>query len=300
MVGVDRRTMVTPPSFVARILGIAMLAGIWSSTNMAVASPPNRLAALHAVLSTPSSKIDFARAKLTLDKLVDPKIDVEASLREIDGMTARLRAFAGNAATNRQKLNAVRRFIYESGPWNDRRPFSYDRTDPFGRKIGNKLLANYLRTRQGNCVTMPILFLILGNRLGLPVTLSTAPLHIFIKYRDDESGGYVNLETTSGALPARDAWIRRNMPMTDAAIRNGLYMRALDAREALAVMAETVLEDAMRRRQYREAVAIADAMLAADARNVDAILSRGSAYGVLAQTAFVEAEGLGWQRPPGP
>ena len=65
----------------------------------------------------------------------------------------------------------------------------------------NKLISTYLATRRGNCVSMPILMLIIGERMGLDLALSTAPLHIFIRHR--EGGREVNLEATSGGHPAR-------------------------------------------------------------------------------------------------
>ena len=67
-----------------------------------------------------------------------------------------------------------------------------------------------------------MLFVALAQRLGLNATLSTAPDHMFVKYTDDVTGKTVDLETTSGAYPARDAYIRQNMPMTDASIANGI------------------------------------------------------------------------------
>ena len=47
---------------------------------------------------------------------------------------------------------------------------------------------------------------------------------------DGASGRIFNLETTSGAHVTRDEWYRSNLPMTDAALRNGLYMRPLSRR----------------------------------------------------------------------
>lgn len=44
---------------------------------------------------------------------------------------------------------------------------------------------------------MPFLFIILGDRLGINVTASVAPLHVFVKFTD-ENGVIHNLETTSG------------------------------------------------------------------------------------------------------
>ncbi len=58
---------------------------------------------------------------------------------------------------------------------------------------------------------MPILFLVLEEEwIGLNVTLATAPLHIFVKWRDAESGQSWNLEVTSGAGFTRDDWYRRS------------------------------------------------------------------------------------------
>jgi hypothetical protein len=136
------------------------------------------------------------------------------------------------------KLSALRRVIYESGAWNGGRPFAYDHADPLGQNVRNKLIATYLATRRGNCVSMPVLVLIVGERMGLNLALSTAPLHIFLRHTE-ESGREINLEATSGAHPARTLWYRQNLPMTDRAIESGLYMRTLSRWEAVAHMAST-------------------------------------------------------------
>jgi len=95
-------------------------------------------------------------------------------------------------------------------------------SDPLGQNPTHDLLTSYLASRKGNCVSMPILFVILGERLGLNVTLSTAPLHVLVKYTDAQSGVTYNLEATSGGGFTRDAWYRQNLPMTDVAIANGI------------------------------------------------------------------------------
>ena len=52
-------------------------------------------------------------------------------------------------------------------------------------------MSNYLATKLGNCVSMPALFVIIGRKIGIDVTLSLAPEHMFVKFRD-ESGVYIN------------------------------------------------------------------------------------------------------------
>ena len=200
---------------------------------------------VRAVMTTPDDKVDFAAAKLTFDKLYDPTTDIAGRLRDIDGMAQTIRTMAGPSAPSRVRLIMLRKYIYEAGAWNSDKPFQYDLGDPFGQKPVNRLLSTYLVTHRGNCVSMPILFAALAQRLGLSATLSTAPNHMFVKYMDDVTGKTINLETTSGAYPARDVYIRQNMPMTDQAIANGIYMKTLSKKEALAVMADIVLERAV-------------------------------------------------------
>jgi hypothetical protein len=71
---------------------------------------------------------------------------------------------------------------------------------------------------------MPILFLIIADRLD--VALVCAPNHIFVRYAAPD-GHVFNLETTSGAHPARLDWFRQEMPMSDRALSSGLYMRSI-------------------------------------------------------------------------
>jgi regulator of sirC expression with transglutaminase-like and TPR domain len=134
---------------------------------------------------------------------------------------------------------------------------------------------------------MPILFLIVGERMGLNLALSTAPLHIFLRYAD-ESGREINLEATSGALPARTIWYRQNLPMTDRAIESGLYMRTLSRREAIAHMASTVVDFLMAEGRYQEAIAVAEVVLQHYPRDSYTMVKLGTAYAELMRIEFFE------------
>jgi len=58
----------------------------------------------------------------------------------------------------------------------------------------NICLAGLLRSRRGSCVSMPLLYLVLGQRLGMPVNLVTVGRHYFIRW--EEAGYRMNIETT--------------------------------------------------------------------------------------------------------
>lgn len=262
------------------ILGVIQTTGSFGAERPASRSTryePDIARAVRTVLVKADKNVNLAKVKLTFDKFVDPKIDVQQSLRQIDQMARSVSVMAGPAASNDQKLTALRRYIYEAGDWNGHKPFSYDLTDPLGTTIANKLLPTYLSRRRGNCVSMPFLFIILADRLELKVTASVAPSHVFVKYTDDITGKLYNLETTSGGHPARDVWYRQNMPMTDEAIRNGVYLRPLTKKETLALMASTVMEHLLAVGRYQDANRVAAVILEFYPTFVGAMVSQAEA-----------------------
>ena len=226
-------------------------------------------------------------AKLAFDQVIDPSIKPAEITAELDKMARTASDMAGPGAPEGRKLAALQKLIYVAGPWNDNRPFSYDLADPNGQDIRHKLLSNYLQSRRGNCVSMPILFLLLADRMGLNgAALADAPLHLFIRYTN-VAGRQFNLETTSGANVARDVWMRQQAPMTDKAIENGLYLRPLTRREAVANMAETIVEYLIDAGRYEDAIAVSEVILKNYPRDVFMMVKEGTAYGDLLNAEFI-------------
>ncbi len=242
---------------------------------------------LRAILQQPEQEIDFAKAKLTIDKQIDPTVDVETGLKKIDAMVAQIKAMSDFGPSSTAKLLALKRYLYEPGEWNSFQPYQYNLDDPLGTRIGNKLLPTYLASKKGNCVTMPLLFVILGQRLGIDVTAATAPVHILVKFRD-ETGVWSNLETTSGAEPARDAWIRQQLPMTDLAIANGVYLRPLTKKETSALMAETLTEHYVDLHEFEKLITVSDLILEYYPKNVPVMIRKSNAYYDLMQKYYVQ------------
>jgi regulator of sirC expression with transglutaminase-like and TPR domain len=171
-----------------------------------VQGAPSAVATVRQLLSQSDESLDFAHAAAALDKLVDPSAGGDRTLAEVDRLTGFARQIARPAPTENRTLSALRILLHRAGPWNGGRPFSYDHAafkDP-----SLKLISNYLRTRRGNCVSMPILFLILADRLGIDAGLALAPSHLFVRVKD-VGGVEINLETTSAT---RSPWRTRARP----------------------------------------------------------------------------------------
>ena len=78
------------------ILAVVAISLFWLGmpvfANTAVTKPADHdsLQQIKALFEIPAQQIDLARAKLTIDKLVDPSIDVENALNSIDKMVKTL------------------------------------------------------------------------------------------------------------------------------------------------------------------------------------------------------------------
>lgn len=239
-----------------------------------------------SLIAAPLRSTDLLSAKVALDRIVDPSIRPTEVKTEVGKLIAAARTFAGSHASVGAQFDAVRKVLYSPGPWNDHRSFAYDQADPLGENVQHKLLSHYLESRLGNCVTMPTLFMIVGRGIGLNLTLTTAPLHVLVRYT--HSGlPPLNIEATSGGSFARTEWIRKNLPMSDRAIDSGLYLRTHTERETIAVMATTVLEYLASAGRNEEAVKVADAILAANPKDGYTMVRKGSVLGAMMQSEFI-------------
>lgn len=113
-------------------------------------------------------------------------------------------------------------------------PFSYDFSDPFGKNMWESMFVTKLvETKTGNCHSLPYLYKILVEDLGETANLALAPNHIYVKHRSKRDGWY-NTELTSGIFPI-DAWLMASGYIHIDAIRNGVYMKALNNNESIAL-----------------------------------------------------------------
>lgn len=241
---------------------------------------------IKAELEKPDEVFDLGDFTLSLQRMLDPSIDIPANLKRIDAMVGEVKVTFPVMANSRVKVEALKKYLYVAGPWNGNRPFQYDLDDPLGQNIRNKLLSSYLDSHKGNCVSMPSLFVVLGQRIGLDVTLTTVPTHVFVKYRD-ESGQFYNIETTSGGGFARDVWMRQLYEMTDLSLKTGIYMRPLSKKEAAVQVVDTLLEFYAANGVMQPRVDLALLSLRHAPRHVNGMLHLAAAYGLMAEVSYM-------------
>lgn len=115
------------------------------------------------------------------------------------------------------------------------KPFTYDFENVFGHKeLSNLFVSKLLDTQKGNCNSMPYLYKILAEEIGADANLALAPNHVYIKH-NIKSIGWFNTELTSGIFPI-DAWLSASGFIHLDAIKNGVFMKALNNKESLALL----------------------------------------------------------------
>ncbi|MFN7182869.1 MAG: transglutaminase family protein [Thermomonas haemolytica] len=256
---------------------LVWLTGLLLAVAMPSASASDPLADIKAQFAVPDGQVNFADTKLAIDKAIDPSTDTAAIRSELDRWERAIRSNVPAGADSRQTLDALLKTLYEPGPWNEGNPFRYDLDDPLGKQPANKRLATYLATRKGNCVSMPILVAILGQRLGLTITLSTAPEHVMAMFADDAQQAWVYVEATGGGYKRDESYIR-DTGISQTALDNEIYLRPLRPHEAVGVIASTLMEHYGRQQNGDALLAVADLALAANSKDTVAMIWKGNAY----------------------
>lgn len=113
-------------------------------------------------------------------------------------------------------------------------PFRYDFNDCFAKENWtNMFVTKLMVTHKGNCHSLPFLYKILAEELGVKAYLSYAPNHIFIKQYNKKTSWY-NVELTNGQFP-NDGWVMATGYVSTASIVSGMYMDTLGLKQSVAV-----------------------------------------------------------------
>lgn len=112
-------------------------------------------------------------------------------------------------------------------------PYRYDFEDPWGKTDWTKqFVMKLLNNKKGQCHSLPLLYLILAEELGVEAWLSYSPSHSYIKLKDGK-GNLLNYETTNGYYTT-DVWVQSSGYIKAEALRSGIYMDTMSRKEVVA------------------------------------------------------------------
>jgi len=201
------------------------------------------------LVKRPEATFDLARAALLIAAETNPQVDVDATLHTLDTWAEELRRRLQPDWNNLQKLARLRNFLFE-----DLR-FRGDQEDYYSPS--NSMLNEVMERRLGVPLTLSILFMELGWRVGIPFEGVGFPGHFLVRltgeprdllldpYRDgmsvhEEDCHRMLREISGGKLELRDKHLH-SVSKHDMIARlllnlKGAYLRAEDDAGALSAV----------------------------------------------------------------
>lgn len=188
-------------------------------------------AAVEGLLALPANRIDIGMAALTFAREIYPETDPQGRSREIDRLAWRAGEFIRlvKAADPESIIRALNTFLHKI------HGVSYDQSPGGKENQANYFITGILDTRKGMCLTIPMLYMAIAQRLGYPVYGVEAPQHFFVRYVDPRLiEQNIELTLTAGYVPDDDYAFKLNI--SDKARRLGTYLRTLTNREFLGLL----------------------------------------------------------------
>lgn len=153
------------------------------------------------------------------------KFDRERATGDLARLTGRVEALLGGDREPHRALAAIAQVLFRE------EKFAYDAS---GTDADLYLLDRVLERKRGNCLGLTLLYDLIGERLGIPLTGSYLPGHIFVRY---ESGGVrINAETSREGKELPDAEYRRVFKLS----QERPYLRTLDRQALAAILVKTL------------------------------------------------------------
>jgi len=147
------------------------------------------------------SRIDLARACLLLAEDAYPGLDVEGYVGELERHARRLRARLGVDIAPEEKVVALNELLFDDLGYSGNTRDYYDPR--------NSYLNEVIDRRTGIPITLAVLYMEIGRRIGLPVEGVSFPGHFLVRLQ--VRGGTLVLDPFSGGMPQSGEELRERL-----------------------------------------------------------------------------------------
>jgi regulator of sirC expression with transglutaminase-like and TPR domain len=159
------------------------------------------LGAFESVINKEDARIDLARACLMIAQDAYPGLEVERYLGEIERMAIRLRGRLPAAGGPEERVATLNQFLFDDlGFWGNTEEY-YDPR--------NSYLNEVIDRKTGIPITLAILYMEVGRRVGLPLEGVSFPGHFLVRLR--LRGGMLVLDPFTGGAAQSEAELRERL-----------------------------------------------------------------------------------------
>jgi len=173
------------------------------------------------------------------ENLTGVPVDPAAVEKEIDRLAERIRPALLDRSNPRAVISSLNRILFVE------ERFTYDCV---AENPDNYLLDRVIARKRGNCLGLTALYLMLGERLSLPLRGVYVPSHCFVRYED--ASERINIEMGEKGAEWEDARYVRKFRLTG----EWPYLRSLGRKEMIAVYLKSVGATYSRKKRDDEAL----------------------------------------------
>ena len=153
------------------------------------------------LLAGGDERIELARACLLIAEDAYPGLDVEGYVNEVARLALRLRARLSRTAGAEEKVVELNQFLFEELGYTGNAEEYYDPR--------NSYLNEVIDRRTGIPITLSVLYMELGRKIGLPLEGVSFPGHFLVRVR--MRGGMLVLDPFAGGEPQSEDELRARL-----------------------------------------------------------------------------------------
>jgi len=215
----------------------------------------------------PEPALDLARAALLVAAESDPRVDIDHQMHTLDSWAAELRSRLDPGWNNLQKLARLRNYVFEE------LGFRGDSQDYFSPN--NSLLHEVMERRIGVPLTLSIIFMELGWRIGIPFEGVGFPGHFLVRLKGEPRD--LVLDPFNHARTMHEDDCRRLLDeVTGGRVPyDGRLLASVTKRDIITRLLRNLKGAYLRSHQDEGALAAVERLLLLDPQDLDEVRDRG-------------------------
>ncbi len=197
----------------------------WTAQAHSKGDNPHHKNLIHT-LSLPNEDLNLTQALWSISVDWDEAIDKKQFHNTLDQLTADVKAKLSGTSSPQATVQVLHEVIHQGSGYR----FT-EQVDPQGIPINpaELFLHGLLTSKRGYCMNLSLLYLIVADRLHLPLHGVALPNHFFVRY--DDGNFRANIETTQGGQTFDDTFYRNRF--LGASADNPFFMKNLSKKQTL-------------------------------------------------------------------
>ena len=214
----------------------------------------------------PDEQIDLAKTALLIASVEYTELDIEKQLGLLDSLAAVANRRIGDEPDPLARVNRLTEYLFDEVGFSGNQDDYYD--------PGNSLLNDVLARRVGIPITLCLICIEVGRRVGIPLVAIGMPGHLLIRHQEIEEW-YID-PFNGGILISRDECAQRLMEISENRIRwNSSYIAPIGNREFVARMLRNLKGIYLDQKDYPRALDMLDRLVIIQPKAEQELRDRG-------------------------